>query len=35
MNEVRVKITEIKKRRMKTSDVIIVKNLFTMRRTVG
>jgi len=34
MNEVEARITEIKERRIKISDVIIVKDLFTMRRIV-
>jgi len=34
MNKVEVKITEIRKRNMKISNAIIVKDLFTMRRTV-
>jgi len=34
MNEVEARITEIRKRRMKTSDAITVKDLFTMRRIV-
>jgi hypothetical protein len=34
MNEVRARITEIKKRKMKTNNAITVKDLFTMRRIV-
>jgi len=34
MNEVETKIIKIKERRMRASDAITVKDLFTMRRTV-
>ncbi len=34
MDKVEARITEIRKRRMKTSDAITVKDLLTMRRTV-
>jgi len=34
MNKVEIKITEIRKKRMKTSDAITVKDLLTMRRIV-
>ncbi len=33
MNEVRARITEIKKRRMKVSNVITVKDLFIQKKT--
>jgi len=34
MNKVRARITEIKIKRIKTSDAIIAKDLLIMRRTV-
>ncbi len=33
MNRVRVRITEIKKRKIKISNVITVKDLFTQKKT--
>ena len=35
MNEVEIRIIEIKEKRMKTSDAITMKDLLTMRRIVG
>jgi len=32
MNRVRVRITEIKRRRMKISNVVIMKDLFTQKK---
>jgi len=34
MNEVEVKIIEIRKRRIKTNNAIIVKDLLTMKRII-
>jgi len=34
MNEVEIRIIEIKEKRMKTSDAITMKDLLTMRRIV-